>query len=588
MENRVHDVVVMGGGQAGLSLTLQLKQRDPDIDIVVLERSEHPPPSAAHKVGESTVEGGAYYFTKILGLKPYLDEQQLRKSGLRYYFSDGSNTDLVRRVELGNSRQLPFPTYQLDRGTFEARLAQLVTEAGAQFLDKSVVRDVTLGEGDEPHTVHIKRDGEEAEVKARWVVDATGRFQFLKRKFDLAKQVRHKMNASWFRIPKKIVVSDWTDDADWQNRVGEFVLHDGSKPDLRSLSTVHLLGHGWWVWLIPLAGDITSVGIVVDDRVFPISEINSLEKSMAWIEEHEPQAYEAIAPHLDDVLDFKFLRHYSHSCERIMSNDRWCITGVAGAFHDPLFSVGADIICWNNTIVTDVIARDHAGEDIGSRVELYNSIFLDQYVGPMYALFEDTYLYMGNPQVFSVWVHWSTCWYWSVLASIICHDKITDLETLAGLHEEVQRSIQLWHAMQTFFTEWWEAAGDDYSHTDHFIPLFNQPWINRLQADLLADWDDEFFSQRMRENLENLEAAVEYLFWMAVEGLPDPPERRPIDPYKVTMDRDKWETNGLFDAEGTTPSKPVDLDAEFGGYAWFTRNGDEAGATEEAALSQSS
>ncbi|HEV7575605.1 MAG TPA: NAD(P)-binding protein, partial [Caldimonas sp.] len=45
-----HDVVITGGGLAGLTLALQLKQTFADLDILVLERRVHPVPVAAHKV----------------------------------------------------------------------------------------------------------------------------------------------------------------------------------------------------------------------------------------------------------------------------------------------------------------------------------------------------------------------------------------------------------------------------------------------------------------------------------------------------------------------------------------------------------
>ena len=116
-----HDVIILGGGLAGLTLALQLKQRFSDLDILVLERRSHPVPEAAHKVGESSVEIGAHYFANVLGLKEYLQKHQLRKFGFRFFFSDGER-DITRVTELGASSFLSTPAYQLDRAARHRRV----------------------------------------------------------------------------------------------------------------------------------------------------------------------------------------------------------------------------------------------------------------------------------------------------------------------------------------------------------------------------------------------------------------------------------------------------------------------------------
>jgi flavin-dependent dehydrogenase len=552
METRCHDVVVLGGGLAGLTLAAQLKRRDPEIDVLVAERAPHPPPQAAHKVGESTLEGGAHYFRNVVGMADHLETQQLRKAGLRFYFSDGSNTDIARRVELGLNIPPAQPSHQIDRGTFEAALADHATGLGAEFLDNCAVRDVTLAEGDGRHRIRLRREGAETEVEARWVVDATGRFGLLKRKLGLTKDVYHKANATWFRVPRKLDMSEWSDDPDWRTAP---VVDD----DTRWLSTNHIMGYGYWVWFIPLAGEITSVGIVVDDRIYPISEINTLEKSMAWLLEHEPQAHAAVEPYLDEVLDFKFLRHYSLKCERVYSHERWCITGISGCFHDPLFSVGSDMIGYSNGFVTDLITRERAGEDIAARVDLYNQVYLDL-VDTVFTIYEDKYPVMENAQVTSVYCHWTTSWYWSVSANLFLHDKLIDLSFLATVSDEIQRAHKLHRVMNAFFVEWNRTA-EKVFWSDHHIPFTCQESMLRLQQELTSEWTDEEFKDKFKENLAHLEKLATEIFWIGVQALPDPPERRPIDPYAISLDPARWEADGLFDAS-ERPQDGLDWDAE--------------------------
>ena len=64
-----YDVVILGGGLAGLTLSLQLKRAKPGISVLVLERRETEASTAAHKVGESTVELGTHYLREVLDLK---------------------------------------------------------------------------------------------------------------------------------------------------------------------------------------------------------------------------------------------------------------------------------------------------------------------------------------------------------------------------------------------------------------------------------------------------------------------------------------------------------------------------------------
>ena len=54
------DVAIIGGGLAGLTLALQLNRQMPELGIEIFERNKLPPPAAAHKVGEATVEIGAH------------------------------------------------------------------------------------------------------------------------------------------------------------------------------------------------------------------------------------------------------------------------------------------------------------------------------------------------------------------------------------------------------------------------------------------------------------------------------------------------------------------------------------------------
>ena len=259
-----YDVVIAGGGLAGLTLALQLKQTKADISILVLEKRNDNAPVATHKVGESLSEMGASYLREVLNLREYLNEHQLRKFGFRFFFSPEYNEDIARRVEVGSKISNPYPSHQIDRGLLENELVRRLIEFGVEIVLGARVTDVELLKAG--HKIHFAKENNEYHTEAKWIVDSTGRNGLLKKKLDLKKEIGHDINSSWFRLDAVIDVDDWSDNLTWRNFVD---------PGRRRLATNHLMGEGYWVWIIPLIAGKTSIGIVADPKYHPFNDFNT-------------------------------------------------------------------------------------------------------------------------------------------------------------------------------------------------------------------------------------------------------------------------------------------------------------------------
>ncbi len=494
MNNKV-DVVILGGGLAGLSLSIQLRRMDPALHVVVVERQRHPVREAAFKVGESTVEIAAHYFGEVLGLRDHLDGEQVRKFGFRFFFSDGVEA-IDRCCELGVSKLLPMTSWQLDRGRFENFLGERARELGVVFLDGATVKHVEPAGGDGLHAAEFERDGVATRLEARWLVDAAGRASLLKRKFALAEDNPHDVNAAWWRVDGIVDPNQWSHDGDWLSRC---------MPPDRWRSTNHLCGPGYWVWMIPLASGKHSIGIVADGATHPLDELKTHELATAWLREHQP----ALAKLLDDprhaVQDFRFLRHFSHGCRQVLSGDRWAITGEAGLFLDPFYSPGSDFIAIGNTYICDLVRRDRAGQPFAPYAGIYQQL-VDSFFDNTMTLYRGQYALFGDARVMPLKVIWDYTYYWSLLAPLFTGGRMADIAMLGRLRPQLDRATALNIAMQAMLHQWGERNGAAPPPQDgRLLDQYLIPWFHELNRALTEPPQaDAVFAERITDNVTRM------------------------------------------------------------------------------------
>jgi flavin-dependent dehydrogenase len=529
------DVCIAGGGLAGLTLARQLRQTVPALEILVLEKRTHPAPEAAHKVGESSVEIGAHYFGKVLGLEPHLHARQLPKLGLRYFFPADGNRRLESRFELGPANFPPVPSYQLDRGRLENYLLESDRDLGIDVRDRAVVREVAFGSPH--HRIEVETPEGRHTVHARWLVDATGRHALIRRRLDLTRDVAHLANACWWRVNHSVRLDHWVDDPAWKARVpsGE-----------RWLSTNHLMGRGYWVWLIPLGSGTTSFGIVADAALHPYNRLNRFEKAIEWLREFEPQCATYVERDRDEnrVEDFLALKHFAHGCARVYSSDRWLLTGEAGVFTDPFYSPGSDFIGMSNTFITDLIARDHRGEDVGDRLERFNTLYL-QLFEAFLRVYTNQYPIMGNAQVMTLKAAWDNGSYWAIPALLFFQQRLIDPAFMASIDTLMKRYFVLHARMQMLLHEWNE--NDDSPYGAGWTNVIALEPLRRLQAELGGPGlDDDPLRAALESNLALLERFAQAIQARATEtdaslgrfvAAPAPGDTPPFDISALTLPR---------------------------------------------------
>jgi flavin-dependent dehydrogenase len=422
---RTVDIAILGGGLAGALLARQLRRTLPQLSVALFERATE----RSWKVGESTVEIASNYLTRRLGLTTYLYEHQLPKNGLRFFFdTPAKDAAMVDMSEIGSMHLPMVPSFQIDRARLEADLLRMNAAMGVDLHLGARAHDLVLHEDAAPapdglHAFSVTEQEQTSRWRCRWLVDASGRASLVARQKDLRVAVpEHGISAAWGRFVKHGDMDDWGP-PEWRARV---------RHTARFLSTNHFCYPGYWIWFIPLGRGVMSVGWVGDRDIFR-DDMRKPDGFMAFLREHRA-SWDLLkdGAELLDVLAYKQLAYATR--QFFGGGDRWFLTGEAAAFTDPFYSPGSDFIAMENDFITDMIARDHAGEpraQIAERSQVYDEFMKFRFAATL-LLYKDLYPVLASYELLKLKWDFDIACYYNLWAAPYWHDQHLDLRYLRG------------------------------------------------------------------------------------------------------------------------------------------------------------
>ncbi len=322
------DVLVIGGGPAGSTISALLAQRGRD--VVLLEKSRHP----RFHIGESLLPFNMPLFER-LGVGREIEAIGMPKYGAEFVSPLHDKSVMFEFVNaIGN----PFPsTYQVRRSEFDEILFRNAARKGARTLEGCRVTGVEF-ERDGAVVSAREESGRERAWRARFVADASGRDTFLGNRLE-AKE----------RDPKNNTAAIY----------GHFVGAQRLPGKAEGNITLFWFEHGWF-WFIPLSDGATSVGAVC----FPYY-MRSRKTSPEQFLLNTIALAPALAGRLRDarlVSGVTATGNYSYATSRA-AGDGYIMVGDAFAFIDPIFSTGVLLAMQSGFAGADTVEAclDHPG-----------------------------------------------------------------------------------------------------------------------------------------------------------------------------------------------------------------------------------
>jgi flavin-dependent dehydrogenase len=331
------DVIVAGGGPAGSAASAWLARAGRGVKL--FERESFP----RFHIGESLL-ASANDALAAIGADGLVRQASFpQKWGATFMLADGR---AERYADFGAAPGVPAPqTWQVPRAEFDALLLRHAASQGVDVHERHRVLDVAFDDGGVTATVQaLAGEARPLNVRARAIVDASGRGGLLSRKFGLRVDEPRLANVAVFshysRVPRQA-----------GRRSG----------DIRIVSRADL----GWFWLIPISAELMSVGVVLPRAKFQkratIAHEALLEDAIA-----ETPAVATLLAGARREWPVRIEKDFSFS-SRAYAGDRWLLAGDAGSFLDPVFSTGVAIALESGVEAGQAVDAGLKAGDLSSR-----------------------------------------------------------------------------------------------------------------------------------------------------------------------------------------------------------------------------
>jgi flavin-dependent dehydrogenase len=300
------DVIIIGGGPAGSTAATTLAQAGRR--VLVLEKAKFP----RFHIGESLLPYNRKIFDDLGVWEKVSTVGFTKKRAAQFIMGNGSRGN---RLDFSKGSFTEYPeAMQVERAQFDDILLHHSRANGAEVREECQVLEHRV-ETDLVVLKYRSADGTEQEVTAPYLIDASGLGNFT---------ANRESQREYYAEHKKIAIFGHFDGVDMPT--GE---EEGDILIVRREKS--------WIWLIPLAGNKTSVGLVIDAADYkalgktPQEAFDDAVLTTPVVNMRFPKA--EMLEKLHVIADF------SYKNGRLVS-PRVLRVGDASGFIDPMFSSG--------------------------------------------------------------------------------------------------------------------------------------------------------------------------------------------------------------------------------------------------------